>query len=200
MAYTADTIVAAATPPGTGGVGIVRISGDNAEAIANAILGSLPEPRFATHSTFRNAVGEALDTGVALYFPGPASFTGESVLELQGHGGPVVMSLLVDAAVELGARQAEPGEFTKRAFLNDKLDLAQAEAIADIISSGTEQAARRRRSTSLVTTRFRPGSISVAGHSMNSGARPGLGAFCEMVIELSLSASPMRASRACSTD
>jgi tRNA modification GTPase len=142
MAYTADTIVAAATPPGTGGVGIVRISGDNAEAIANAILGSLPEPRFATHSTFRNAVGEALDTGVALYFPGPASFTGESVLELQGHGGPVVMSLLVDAAVELGARQAEPGEFTKRAFLNDKLDLAQAEAIADIISSGTEQAAR----------------------------------------------------------
>jgi tRNA modification GTPase len=142
MAYTADTIVAAATPPGTGGVGIVRISGDNAEAIANAILGSLPEPRFATHSTFRNAVGEALDTGVALYFPGPASFTGESVLELQGHGGPVVMSLLVDAAVELGARQAEPGEFTKRAFLNDKIDLAQAEAIADIITSGTDQAAR----------------------------------------------------------
>jgi tRNA modification GTPase len=142
MAYTADTIVAAATPPGTGGVGMVRISGDKVEAIANAMLGSLPEPRFATHHTFRNVAGEALDTGIAIYFPGPASFTGESVLELHGHGGPVVVSMLIDAVVELGARQAQPGEFTKRAFLNDKLDLAQAEAIADIISSGTEQAAR----------------------------------------------------------
>jgi tRNA modification GTPase len=106
------------------------------------MLGSLPEPRYATHCTFRNASGDELDTGIALYFPRPASFTGESVLELHGHGGPVVMSMLIDAAVELGARQAGPGEFTKRAFLNDKLDLTQAEAIADIISSGTEQAAR----------------------------------------------------------
>jgi tRNA modification GTPase len=142
MTYTADTIVAAATPPGTGGVGIVRVSGDKVEAIANAMLGSLPEPRYATHSTFRNAAGDELDSGIALYFPGPASFTGESVLEFHGHGGPVVMSMLVDATIELGARQAGPGEFTKRAFLNDKLDLAQAEAIADLISSGTEQAAR----------------------------------------------------------
>jgi tRNA modification GTPase len=142
MTYTPDTIVAAATPPGTGGVGIVRVSGDKVEAIASAMLGSLPEPRYATHSIFRKATGEELDSGIALYFPGPASFTGESVLEFHGHGGPVVMSMLVDAAVGLGARQAEPGEFTKRAFLNDKLDLAQAEAIADLISSGTEQAAR----------------------------------------------------------
>ncbi len=106
------------------------------------MLGSLPEPRVATCVTFVNSRGEALDQGLALYFPGPASFTGESVVELHGHGGPVVMSLLVDAAVELGARLAEPGEFSKRAFLNDKLDLAQAEAIADLIGSGTAQAAR----------------------------------------------------------
>nr|MDJ0814328.1 tRNA uridine-5-carboxymethylaminomethyl(34) synthesis GTPase MnmE [Woeseiaceae bacterium] len=142
MAYPADTIVAAATPPGTGGVGVVRISGEAVEAIAEAMLGSLPEPRYATHRTFRNATGDELDAGIALYFPAPGSFTGESVLELQGHGGPVVLAMLVDAAVELGARLAEPGEFTQRAFLNDKLDLAQAEAIADLITSGTEQAAR----------------------------------------------------------
>jgi tRNA modification GTPase len=142
MAYPADTIVAAATPAGTGGVGVVRISGGAVEAIAAAMLGSLPKPRYATHRRFRSAAGEELDSGIALYFPAPESFTGESVLELQGHGGPVVMAMLVDAAVELGARLAEPGEFTQRAFLNDKLDLAQAEAIADLITSGTEQAAR----------------------------------------------------------
>jgi tRNA modification GTPase len=137
-----DTIVAAATPPGVGGVGVVRLSGPQVEEIARQIIGELPEPRFATAATFRNASGEDVDSGLALYFPGPASFTGESVLELQGHGGPVVMSMLIDAALELGARMAEPGEFTKRAFLNDKLDLAQAEAIADLIGSGTAQAAR----------------------------------------------------------
>jgi len=137
-----ETIVAAATPPGTGGVGIVRVSGSQAEKIARGMLGSLPEPRTATHKSFRNKQGQKLDTGLALYFPAPASFTGESVLELHGHGGPVVMALLVDAAVEFGARLAEPGEFSKRAFLNDKLDLAQAEAIADLIGSGTAQAAR----------------------------------------------------------
>jgi tRNA modification GTPase len=137
-----DSIVAAATPPGTGGVGIVRISGDNAERIARTMLGSLPEPRTATYRDFRNGAGERIDVGLALYFPAPASFTGESVLELHGHGGPVVISLLVDAAIELGARQAEPGEFSKRAFLNNKLDLVQAEAIADLIGSGTAQAAR----------------------------------------------------------
>jgi tRNA modification GTPase len=137
-----DTIVAAATPPGVGGVGIVRVSGRDAENIARHMLGSLPEPRTATHRTFCDKQGRKLDTGLALYFPAPASFTGESVLELHGHGGPVVMSLLVEAAIEFGARHAGPGEFTKRAFLNDKLDLAQAEAIADLIGSGTAQAAR----------------------------------------------------------
>ena len=142
MTNTTDTIVAPATPPGIGGVGVVRVSGDAAETIARRMLGSLPEPRTATYRAFRGASGEQLDTGLALYFPAPASFTGDSVLELHAHGGPVVMSLLVDAAVALGARLAEPGEFTKRAFLNDKLDLAQAEAIADLIGSGTAQAAR----------------------------------------------------------
>jgi tRNA modification GTPase len=121
-----DTIVALATPPGTGGVGVVRVSGGDTERIARAMVGCLPEPRVATVATFVDARGEPLDRGLALYFPAPASFTGESVLELHGHGGPIVMSLLVDAAVGLGARRAEPGEFTKRAFLNDKLDLAQA--------------------------------------------------------------------------
>jgi tRNA modification GTPase len=137
-----DTIVAAATPPGVGGISVVRISGPAAEAIASAMLGSLPEPRRATHLAFFGARGEQIDSGIALYFPAPGSFTGEPVLELQGHGGPVVVGLLVDAAVALGARLAEPGEFTRRAFLNDRLDLAQAEAVADLISSGTEQAAR----------------------------------------------------------
>jgi tRNA modification GTPase len=138
----ADTIVARATPAGTGGVGVVRVSGDNVEHIARAMLGSLPEPRHAVLRTFRDAGGDPVDTGLALYFPAPASFTGESVLELHGHGGPVVVSMLVEAAVALGARHAEPGEFSKRAFLNGKLDLAQAEAVADLIDSGTERAAR----------------------------------------------------------
>jgi len=142
MTEIAQTIVAAATPPGTGGVAIVRISGANVERIARQLLGDLPRPRQATHSEFRGADGEALDVGLALYFPAPASFTGESVLELHGHGGPTVVSLLIDAVVEFGARLAEPGEFTKRAFLNDKLDLTQAEAVADLIGSGTAQAAR----------------------------------------------------------
>ena len=137
-----DTIVALATPPGTGGVGVVRMSGGDVERIARAMLGSVPEPRLATYATFLDARGEPIDRGLALYFPGPGSFTGESVVELHGHGGPVVMSLLVEAAIDFGARRAEPGEFTKRAFLNDKLDLAQAEAIADLIESGTAQAAR----------------------------------------------------------
>ena len=142
MANSIDTIVASATPPGTGGVGIVRVSGEQTEAIARAVLGSLPEPRSATFRVFRNASGQRLDAGLALYFPAPASFTGESVLELHGHGGPLVISSIVDAIVELGARQAEPGEFSQRAFLNDKLDLVQAEAIADLINAGTSQAAR----------------------------------------------------------
>lgn len=142
MTLDADTIVAAATPPGTGGIGIVRISGEQTECIARSILGSLPEPRTATYRSFMNAHGQKIDAGLALYFPAPASFTGESVLELHGHGGPVVISLLADAVIDLGARQAAPGEFSMRAFQNDKLDLVQAEAIADLIGSGTAQAAR----------------------------------------------------------
>lgn len=137
-----DTIVAAATPPGTGGIGIVRLSGEDVPRIAERLTGGLPAPRTATRRIFRDAEGCPVDDGIALYFPAPASFTGEDVLELHGHGGPVVIAMLVDAAVALGARRAEPGEFSKRAYLNDKLDLAQAEAIADLIDSGTTQAAR----------------------------------------------------------
>ncbi len=140
--YTHDTIVAAATPPGIGGIGIVRISGPQVAELAKALLGDLPPPRVATVAEFRDAAGVAVDSGLAIYFPQPGSFTGESVLELHGHGGPVVMSLVIDTVISLGARQAEPGEFSKRAFLNDKIDLAQAEAIADLIGSGTSQAAR----------------------------------------------------------
>jgi tRNA modification GTPase len=142
MAETDDTIVAPATPPGVGGIGVLRISGARTEQIGRAMLGDLPRPREATFRTFRGADGRPIDQGIALYFPGPASFTGESVLELQGHGGQTLMSMLVDAAVAMGARRAEPGEFSKRAFLNGKLDLVQAEAIADLVSSGTAQAAR----------------------------------------------------------
>jgi len=142
MGPDADTIVAAATPPGRGGIGIVRVSGNRTEQIARALLGSLPEPRTATYRSFRDAQGGRLDAGIALYYPAPASFTGESVLELQGHGGPVLVSMIVDAVIALGARNARPGEFSERAFLNDKLDLVQAEAIVDIIDSGTAQAAR----------------------------------------------------------
>jgi tRNA modification GTPase len=140
--YARDTIVAAATPPGKGGIGIVRISGDDTEKLAAAMLGDVPQPRLATNAKIHNQNGDELDSGIALYFPGAASYTGESVLEFHGHGGPVVVSSIIDAAVELGARRAEPGEFSKRAFLNGKLDLVQAEAIADLIDSGTSQAAR----------------------------------------------------------
>jgi tRNA modification GTPase len=138
----ADTIVAPATAPGRGAIGIVRVSGPLTEVIARQLLGSLPAPRYASHARFRDAAGVVIDSGIALYFPEPDSFTGESVLELQGHGGPAVMALLVDAALALGARRARPGEFSERAFLNGKLDLAQAEAIADLIDSATAQAAR----------------------------------------------------------
>lgn len=140
--YARDTIVAAATPPGKGGIGIVRISGDDAENLATALIGEVPEPRVATRATARDKNGQALDDGIALYFPGSASYTGEPVLEFHGHGGPLVLASIIDAAVGLGARRAEPGEFSKRAFLNGKLDLVQAEAIADLIDSGTSQAAR----------------------------------------------------------
>jgi tRNA modification GTPase len=139
---SSDTIVACATPPGRGGIGIVRVSGPLAERIAAAVIGRVPAPRHATHARFLDEAGEAIDDGVALYFPAPNSFTGEPVLELHGHGGPVVMDLLVRRVLALGARAAAPGEFSLRAYLNDRLDLAQAEAIADLIDSGSEQAAR----------------------------------------------------------
>jgi tRNA modification GTPase len=137
-----ETIAAVATPPGFGGVGIVRVSGPLAPEIARRLLGRLPSPRLATLSSFYGGDGEALDQGIALFFPAPKSFTGEQVLELHGHGGPMVMDLLLRRALELGARLAKPGEFSERAFLNGKLDLAQAEAVADLIESKTEVAAR----------------------------------------------------------
>ncbi len=137
-----DTIAAIATPPGRGGVGIVRVSGPRAADIARAMLGHVPAPRVAEYLRFHDDAGRVIDTGLALYFPHPNSFTGEDVLELQGHGGPVVLDLLLQQTLRLGARPARPGEFSERAFLNDKLDLAQAEAIADLIEAGSEQAAR----------------------------------------------------------
>jgi tRNA modification GTPase len=139
---TRDTIAAIATPAGRGGIGVVRVSGSRAPEVAMSILGRLPEPRHATHAIFRNTRGEAVDEGVALYFPAPHSYTGEPVLELQGHGGPVVMHALLAACLDAGARLAEPGEFTRRAFLEGKLDLAQAEAVADLIDAASREAAR----------------------------------------------------------
>ena len=137
-----DTIVALASPPGRGGVGVVRISGSLVIHIAAEVLGRLPAPRYAEYLPFRDAAGVILDKGIALYFPAPHSFTGEDVLELQGHGGPVLLDMLQQRIIDLGARPARAGEFSERAFLNNKLDLAQAEAIADLIESNTEQAAR----------------------------------------------------------
>ncbi len=145
--YIEDTIVAIATPPGTGGVGVVRISGPKTEQIARAMLGCLPKARYATLKKFIDPEGNVTDSGIALWFPAPDSFTGEAVLELHGHGGPEVMSLLVTTAVELGARRAIAGEFSKRAFLNGKLDLAQAESIVDLINSGSAQGVRAAHRT-----------------------------------------------------
>lgn len=138
-----DTIVAQATPPGRGGVGILRISGPQARDVAQAVLGKRPEPRYAHYLPFRDENGAPLDQGIALWFPGPHSFTGEDVLELQGHGGPVILDLLLKRILTLPRmRIARPGEFSERAFLNDKLNLTQAEAIADLIDASSEQAAR----------------------------------------------------------
>lgn len=143
MSETAtETIAAIATPPGRGGVGIVRVSGAKVPEIARQILGILPQPRYAHYGNFFGAEGQVLDQGIALYFANPHSFTGEDVLELQGHGGPIILQWLLERVVQLGARLAEPGEFSKQAFLNDKLDLAQAEAIADLIDASSQQAAK----------------------------------------------------------
>ncbi len=137
-----DTIAALATPAGRGGIGVIRVSGPRVAHIAQALLGSLPAPRHATYATFRDARGEALDRGIALYFPAPHSYTGEPVLELQGHGGPVVVQEVLAACLDAGARLAEPGEFTRRAFLEGRIDLAQAEAVADLIDAASREAAR----------------------------------------------------------
>jgi tRNA modification GTPase len=136
-----DTIAAVATPPGVGGIGIVRVSGPQAPRVAQRLLGSVPQARQATVASARDARGTPIDQGIALYFPAPHSYTGESVLEFQGHGGPVVMQALLNACVEAGARLAEPGEFTRRAYLNGRMDLAQAEAVADLIEAASREAA-----------------------------------------------------------
>ncbi|MCL1476675.1 tRNA uridine-5-carboxymethylaminomethyl(34) synthesis GTPase MnmE [Marinobacter sp. M3C] len=142
MNHPTETIAAIATAPGQAGVGIVRVSGPQATVIAFSLLGYAPKPRYAHYGPFKDRQGELIDEGIGLFFPNPHSFTGEDVFELQGHGGTVILDLLLREVCALGARLARPGEFSERAFLNDKLDLAQAEAIADLIESSSEQAAR----------------------------------------------------------
>lgn len=156
-----DTIAAIATPAGRGGIGVVRVSGPGVFSISTQVLGSVPAPRHAHHARFTNARREPIDEGLALYFPAPHSYTGEEVLELHGHGGPVVMQLLLRACLDAGARLAEPGEFTRRAFLEGKLDLAQAEAVADLIEASSEQAAR-------AALRSLSGEFSAAVHGVAS--------------------------------
>ena len=142
MAMPSETICAVATPPGRGGVGVIRISGPEARRLAEAVAGGLPDPRQAAYRRFLSTDGEVIDEGLVLYFPGPRSFTGEDVLELQCHGAPMVLDRILATLTRLGARLAGPGEFSQRAFLNGKLDLAQAEAIADLIAATTQESAR----------------------------------------------------------
>ena len=144
MSNTAqDTIVAIATAPGRGGVGVVRLSGPGASEIAGKLVGDRSlTPRMAHFARFKDAQGQVIDEGLVIAFPAPHSFTGEDVVELQGHGGPVILDMLVAACIAAGARQARAGEFSQRAFLNDKMDLTQAEAIADLIDAGTSASAR----------------------------------------------------------
>lgn len=141
-ANSEETIAAIATASGAGGIGIVRVSGPLSQQIAADILGECPPPRHAAYLAFKQGDGELIDRGIAIYYPGPNSYTGEAVLELQGHGGTALMQILLTRCIELGARQALPGEFTRRAYLNDKLDLAQAEAVADVINAATVEAAK----------------------------------------------------------
>ena len=147
LSHHKDTIAVIATAPARGGVGIVRISGPDAPCIAQAVLGRLPQPRYAHFGDFVDGSGQLLDQGIALLFKAPNSFTGEDVLELQGHGGPVVLNRLMQAVIEMGARIARPGEFSERAFLNDKMDLTQAEAIADLIDAASDSAAQNALNT-----------------------------------------------------
>ena len=137
-----DSIAAIATAPGRGGIGVVRVSGQHLAPLAQALIVKTPFPRLATYASFHDAHGQVIDQGIALFFPAPHSYTGEDVLELQGHGGVAVLQLILQRCLELGVRLAEPGEFTRRAFLNDKLDLAQAESVADLIAATTSQGAR----------------------------------------------------------
>jgi len=142
MPISPDTIVAIATPPGRGGIGVIRVSGSQVRHIAVEILGFQPQSRYAHFATFLDGDGQVLDQGIALFFPSPGSFTGEDILEIQAHGGPVILDMLLQRLLSLGTRLANPGEFSERAFLNDKIDLSQAEAIADLIDSASQQAAR----------------------------------------------------------
>ncbi len=137
-----DTIAAVATAPGRGGIGVVRISGKSVASLAQSLLGKTPTPRVATLSYFLDESQQPIDQGIVIFFPGPNSFTGEDVLELQGHGGPAVLQLLLQRCLSLGARLAEPGEFTRRAFINDKIDLAQAESVVDLIDAASAEAVR----------------------------------------------------------
>ena len=140
--YTQDTIIASASAAGIGGINVIRISGPDTEDIARTVLGEIPQPRVATYKKFLNNSQDILDMGVAIYFPAPDSFTGESVLELHAHGGNFIGNNIIKEITLMGARYAAPGEFSKRAYLNGKIDLIQAEAIADLISSGTQKSAK----------------------------------------------------------
>lgn len=137
-----DVIAAIATPHGQGGIGVVRLSGPDLSLLAQTLIGKIPVPRHATYASFLDAQGQVMDQGIALFFPAPHSYTGEDILELQGHGGTAILQLVLHRCLEIGARLAQPGEFTQRAFLNEKLDLAQAESVADLIAATTSQAAR----------------------------------------------------------
>lgn len=139
---SSDTIAAIATASGAGGIGVVRVSGPNAAIIAQGVLGQCPPARHAAYLDFRQDNGELIDRGIAIFYANPHSYTGEDVLELQAHGGTALMQILLARCIALGARQAEPGEFTRRAYLNDKMDLAQAEAVADLINAATSEAAK----------------------------------------------------------
>ena len=139
---SSDTIAAIATASGAGGIGVVRVSGPTAAIIAQGVLGQCPTARHAAYLDFRQDNGELIDSGIAIFYANPHSYTGEDVLELQAHGGTALMQILLARCIALGARQAEPGEFTRRAYLNDKMDLAQAEAVADLINAATSEAAK----------------------------------------------------------
>ena len=170
-----DTIVAVASATGRGAVGVIRVSGPGVTQIAAAVLGRLPAPRRASFSNFLGAQGISLDQGLALYFPAPGSYTGEDVLELQGHGGVLVLDLVLKRLLELGCRMARPGEFSERAFLNGKIDIAQAEAIADLIDAGTAAAAR-------AAVRSLQGEFSARVADLKTGIT-GLRAYVEAAID-----------------